>query len=144
MFCYDTRRERTEADLLRNLKLQSRDNPSSRNSILTSLVEDLCFWETDAVGGRYGNDGRINFGSETSRKHKQKGIPTMKEAMNMDKEYDSDNSETSPFQSATWKTAIDSNSGKVYYYDEVSKKAQWKKVWNTKSTPADGLTLYLS
>lgn len=45
----------------------------------------------------------------------------------MDKEYDSDNSETSPFQSATWKTAIDSNSGKVYYYDEVSKKAQWKK-----------------
>ena len=53
----------------------------------------------------------------------------MKEAIDMDKEYDSDNSsESSSFQSTTWKTAIDSESGKIYYYDEVSRKAQWKKV----------------
>lgn len=133
MFCSDTRRK-AEADLLRNLKAQARDNPSSRNSILTSLVDDLCFWESDAIGGRYGKYDRNDYGADTSRKQgflytkKQKGIPTMKEAMDRDKAYDSDNSEPSPFQSATWKTAIDSETGKVYYYDEVSRKAQWKKV----------------
>ncbi len=129
MFCSEPRHERTEIDLLR--QSQYLDNAS----ILTSLVEDLCFWDSHGLENWYGNDRDGIFGSESHRsgfwyakkKKKKKRIPTMKEALDMD--YISDNSsESSPFQSATWKTAIDAQSGKVYYYDAVSRKTQWKKV----------------
>ena len=63
----------------------------------------------------------------------RRSIPTMKEAIDMDNEYGFDISpESSPFPAATWKTAIDSDSGKMYYYDVVSRKTQWKKVCNVK------------
>lgn len=135
MFCSDSQRERKEKDVLRNLTPKSINNLSSRNSILTLLVEDLCFWEINAGRNCYGNDVHNLFSAEASRRRgflypkNKRRIPTMKEAIDMDKEYDSDNSsESSSFQSTTWKTAIDSESGKIYYYDVVSRKAQWKKV----------------
>ena len=129
MFCSDPRQERMEKDLLRNLKRTSANNPSRRNSILKSFVKELCFWEMNGKSHT----------REFAYAKKHRTIPTMKEATAMNNEYkhltvvgSNDCVEKSPCSSTIWKSAIDLASGKIYYYDTISRKSQWKKVCKTK------------
>jgi hypothetical protein len=136
MFCSDPQQELMEKDVLRVLNQTSVNSPSGNNSVFESFLEDLCFWEGNELENLQDGIGeRRIFRSGRSR------IPTMKEAIDMDNEYrdltrtgSDDSEEKSPFLSATWKTAIDAVSGKIYYYDAISRKTQWKKVGNSKSS----------
>lgn len=41
--------------------------------------------------------------------------------------------EEEPCTASQWKTAVDPQSGRTYYYDAVTRKSQWEKVRNDKS-----------
>lgn len=59
----------------------------------------------------------------------------MKEAIDMSKGENNGSREKSPsMPKAIWKRAIDSSSGKTYYYDTISRKTQWQKPAILKAT----------
>eukprot|EP00536_Pseudo-nitzschia_multiseries_P013623 jgi/Psemu1/298500/fgenesh1_pm.594_\ len=124
-----------EKELIRNLSLTAVNNPSRRSSILNSFVKDLSFWVIDETD--YTNGSRRDSKSEEDCVFVKEsgGIPTMKEAIDLntegklfnDEESDSSIENSSNPPCAIWKSALDPASGNIYYYDTITRRTQWKK-----------------
>ena len=120
MFCSNSHQNRTVMEKeLRKLKLTAFNDTSECNSILKSFVNDLSFWSS----------------ATCENTNTPKNIPTMKEAIDMSNGENNGSREKSPsMPKAIWKRAIDSSSGKTYYYDTISRKTQWQKPAILKAT----------
>ena len=136
MFCSDSHQKRTENELLRNLKITAVNDPSRSHSILKSFVEDLCFWTIDECESFDGIVKNNNYGRSNRNKKgyvfakKQSSTTTMKEEIDMTNEekYFNDVGSGDSMGESTWHSAIDQKSGKIYYYDSITRKTQWNKV----------------
>ena len=131
MFCSDPCEDLAKKDVLCSLIRTSIDNPSNGKIVFKSFVKELSFWEMNEVGNQTATDDEYGV-SNMVKRNKSSRIPTMSEAIEMDNQYlgSDDNSEISLFSKTVWRTAIDSKSGKVYYFDTISRKSQWEKVCN--------------
>jgi hypothetical protein len=127
MFCSNSHQNRTMMEKeLRKLKLTAFNDTSRCNSILKSFVNDLSFWSSATYENT--NTGHVFI-------NKQRNIPTMTEAIDMSKgENNGSREKSTSLPKAIWKSAIDSSSGKTYYYDAISRKTQWQKPAILKAT----------
>ena len=131
MFCFGRERVREEKNLFRIAEQTPCDSISRRNSIFKSFLEDLCFWESSRF---YSLQGTIKRDKKNSRSHRivfekrQNKIPTLKEAIETDNEYQQLTNITTSSTRTLWGTQIYSESGNNNSHDSI----QWKKVCGDK------------
>jgi hypothetical protein len=126
-YSYQSSESSMEKELLRNLKLNASRNPS----ILHSFVTELSFWDVEGRSrhGSRSNSGLWSRGSASSSRSRKSKIPSMHEATrNYEREEKEIAAAMSKKSKAVWKSAVDPATGKIYYYDAVSRRTQWHKV----------------
>jgi hypothetical protein len=110
MFCPSRHQYREKELLDLNLSVLSINIPTQCESIVKSFFNDLNFHIILNVG-------KLEKGQQYEKDEEDVFTP---------KGDNIDLSSTIP--DAVWRSAIDSQSGRKYYYDEISRKTQWNKV----------------
>lgn len=102
--------------------------------LVEAFVEDLSFWvsspsksqEKKKIIERLTNE-------ETKRRMALNGRRGKRSTQGRSKEQQPDQSESPPLtehkqEPSNWRTAVDPMSGKIYYYDTITRRTQWEKV----------------
>ena len=113
---------------MRNLIAQSANNSrTSPKALLRSIVDDLSFWEF--------SDDTISRSTKRT-KQRDSAMPVVDIAVDAstrnktERGRDKSNSSQKDLsKKGIWKSATDPATGRKYYYDSVTRKTQWKKVW---------------
>jgi WW domain len=93
----------------------SSSNPNDDNT--SSLLRELSFWDIGATTRKPETDGVREKNSNSSENNAVKAEKPKSQQNDLEEA-----------AAANWRTATDPATGKIYYYDVITRKTQWEKV----------------